>query len=129
MSHFVNYACKVVNKEYLKRSLKELGFDYSEDEIIEDYYKKHRKVELAVVRNNTKLPIGWERNQETNELDLIADWFNTGINQNQFTQKISQLNSKYLIQDVCEEKGWFVDPDDIYVDEEQKIKVRGVQYA
>lgn len=129
MSHFVNYACKVVNKEYLKRSLEELGYSYLENVMIQDYYKKQRKVDLAVVRNNVKLPIGWVENEETNELDLIADWFNTGVNQNQFTQKISQLNSKYLIQDVCEDNGWFVDPDDIFINEEQKIKIKSVQYA
>lgn len=129
MSHFVNYKCKVVNKEYLKKSLKELGYDYSEDEIIQDYFKKQRRVELAVVQNNVKLPIGWVKNNETEELELIADWFNTGINQHQFTEKISILNSKYLIEDVCEEHGWFVDPDDIFVDEEQQVKVKAVQYT
>lgn len=127
MSHFVNYECKVENLENLKKALTEMNYNYEENVTIVDYYGKRRPVVLAVMRDNKKLPVGW--NLENNELKLVADWYGTKINQKQFTDKITQLNSKFLVQEACEEEGWYVDLDEIVENEQGEIEVIAVRYA
>ena len=127
MSHFVNYECKVKNLDYLKQALTEMGYQYSEKVTITDYYNKKRYADLAVVREGQLLPIGWTTEGE--ELKLYADWFNTGVNQRQFTDRISQLNSKMLVQEACEQEGWYVDLDEIVENEQGEIEIVAVRYA
>lgn len=127
MSHFVNYECKVSNLENLKKALTEMGYQYTEKTTITDYYKKDRFVALAVVQNEEKIPVGW--NIEDGELKLYADWFMTNINQKNFTDSISQLNSKFLVQEACEAEGWFIDLDEIVENEQGEIEIVAVRYA
>lgn len=129
MSHFAVYTCNVHDMNYVKRGLVEMGLDYKENVIIEDWYGQKRRAELAVVKDGELLPLGWVRNEQTNELELQADWFKVPFSQKQFTDKISQLHSKYHVLQVCEENRFYVDEDNITVNENGDIEILAVQFA
>lgn len=115
MSHFAVYTCNVSNMEYVKKGLKEMGLGYKENTVITDWYGQHRKAELAVVNESGKLlPLGWVR--ENGELGLQADWFKVPYSEKEFTNKISQLHSKYQVMEICEDNRWSVD--DVVMNEE-----------
>jgi Protein of unknown function (DUF1257) len=115
--------------DYVKRGLLEMGFDYKENVVITDYYGQKRHAELAVVRNGNLLPLGWVRNQETNELELQADWFKVPYSQKKFVDTIAQLHSKYHVLQVCEENRWHVDEDSITMNENGEIEILATQWA
>ncbi|PLC14190.1 hypothetical protein BV582_21735 [Bacillus paralicheniformis] len=121
MSHFKVYSCNVSNMEYVKKGLHEMGLDYKENTQIVDYYGQKRQAELAVVRDGRVLPLGWVRENE--ELNLQADWFKVPFSELEFTEKISQLHSKYQILGVCEENRWNVNEDEITVNEKGEIEI------
>ena len=127
MSHFAVYTCNVSNMEYVKRGLREMGLDYKENTTITDWYGQTRKAELAVVKGEKVLPLGWVRDESTGELNLQADWYVLPWSEKEFTNKISQLHSKYQVIDVCEENRWSID--DITVNENGEIEILASSFA
>jgi hypothetical protein len=127
MSHFAVYTCNVQNMEYVKSGLADMGLGYKENTIIEDFYGQKRLAELAVVKDGKVLPLGWVRNQETNELELQADWFAVPFSQKEFVDTISQLHSKYHVFSICEEYRWNID--DVTVNEQGEIEILATQFA
>jgi len=113
--------------EYVKRGLQEMGLDYKENATITDWYGQTRKAELAVVKNGKVLPLGWVRDTETNELQLQADWYVLPWSEKEFTNKISQLHSKYQVMDACEENRWSID--DISINEKGEIEILASSFA
>jgi hypothetical protein len=127
MSHFAVYTCNVSNMEYVKRGLREMGLDYKENTTITDWYGQTRKAELAVVKDGKVLPLGWVRNESTGELALQADWYVLPWSEKEFTNRISQLHSKYQVIDVCEENRWSID--DITMNENGEIEILASSFA
>lgn len=127
MSHFAVYTCNVSNMEFVKKALGEMGLGFKENTQITDYYGQNRHAELAVVKDGTVLPLGWVR--ENGELGLQADWYKVPYSEKQFTDKISQLHSKYQVLEVCEENRWNVDKDDITLNANGEIEIIATQFA
>jgi hypothetical protein len=120
MSHFAVYTCNVSNMEYVKKGLEEMGLGYKENAQITDYYRQNRQAVLAVTKDGNLLPLGWVANNNGG-VDLQADWFKVPYSEREFTNKISQLHSKYQVMDVCEENRWSID--DININSEGEIEV------
>lgn len=129
MSHFAVYTCNVSNMEYVKKGLAEMGLDFKENTTIVDYFSQERKAELAVVKDGQLLPIGWVRDNETGELGLQADWYKVPYSEKEFTNRISQLHSKYQVIDICEDNRWNVDENSIAVNEAGEIEILASTFA
>lgn len=113
--------------EFVKKGLQEMGLDYKQNTTITDYYGQNRVAELAVVKDGKLLPLGWVRDNSTNELALQADWFKVPYSEKQFTDQISQLHSKYQVIETCEENRWSVD--DVIVNDAGEIEVLASTFA
>lgn len=132
MSHFAVYDCNVSNIEYVKRGLQEMGLGFKENQVINDWARQSRTVELAVVKDGKVLPIGWNRktDEEGNQtLDLVAEWFQVPLREREFTNKLSQLHSKYQVLDVCEENRWNVDESDIKFNANGELEILAYSFA
>lgn len=129
MSHFAVYTCNVSNMEYVKRGLEEMGLGYKENQKIKDWAKQDRTVELAVVKDGKVLPIGWNTATKDGQtsLELVAEWFQVPLREREFTNKISQLHSKYQVMDICEENRWSVD--DIQINDAGEIELFASSFA
>lgn len=127
MSHFAVYTCNVSNMEFVKKALAEMGLGFKENTQITDWYGQNRQAELAVVKDGTVLPLGWVR--ENGELGLQADWYKVPYSEKQFTDRISQLHSKYQVLEVCEENRWNVDAEDITMNANNEIEIIATQFA
>ena len=127
MSHFAVYTCNVSNLEYVKKGLEEMGLGYQENTTITDWFGQKREAKLAVVENGKLIPLGWV--EEKGELALQADWYKVSYSEKQFTDKISQLHSKYQVIDICEENRWDVDMDSINVNEQGEIEIFASAFA
>lgn len=128
MSHFKKYQCKITNQDFLKKALKEMGYDYEHDAVVTDFFKQKRKVEIAVLSNKKRLPLGFTRNKE-GLYDIVADWYGINVNQENFTNRLHQLNTKYLVEKVCDENSWNIDENFEYNNVSGEIQVRAYQYA
>jgi Protein of unknown function (DUF1257) len=116
--------------DYVKRALGEMGLNFKENVKITDYYKQNRFAVLAVVSKEGKLlPLGWVQNEKTKELELQADWFKVPMSERDFTNKVSQLHSKYQVLDICDENRWNVDMEDITVNSQGEIEILATQYV
>lgn len=129
MSHFAQYDCKVSRLDFVKSALEEMGYGYKENVIISTSYGEDMKVTLGVARDGKLLPIGFTRNEEDNELELTADWWNLGIEQKEFTDTLSQLHDKYTVLEACEENNWEVEEEDITVNKKGEIEIIATQFA
>lgn len=129
MSHFAVYTCNVSNMEYVKRGLEEMGLGHKANQTITDWAKQTRTVELAVVQNGKVLPIGWNTKvvEGNTTLDLVAEWFRVPLREKEFTNKISQLHSKYQVMDVCEENRWNVD--DVVINDAGELEIFASSFA
>jgi hypothetical protein len=129
MSHFAVYTCNVSNLEYVKQGLQEMGLEGRENVVITDWYGQKRTAELAVVQEGKVLPLGWVRDEATSELGLQADWYVLPWSEKEFTNRISQLHSKYQVLDTCAENRWNVNEDDITVNEAGEIEILATSFA
>jgi len=129
MSHFAVYECKVSNLDYVKRALGEMELGYIEHTTITDWSNRKLRVALAVVKNERVLPLGWTINKETNQLELQADWFVLPFSQKDFTDKISQLHSKYQVIETCKENRWHIEEDDITINDKGEIEIIATQFV
>lgn len=129
MSHFAKYAVAVTNIEYAKQALTEMGYGYEENGIVRTQFGESRAAELVVLREGRPISLGLCRNEETNELELVADWWGLRIPQNEFTTQLSQLHAKYQVFDICEQNQWTVDQDSIQYNEEGELELTASRFA
>lgn len=129
MSHFQKFDCKVTNKTHLIKALNQMGYGVAENVLITDYFKNNVKVDVAIVREGKKLCIGFAKEEQEREYKLVADWYAQKVNQKNFTNRLNQLNTQYLVEDICEDNGWFIDSEDIVVNEKNEVEILAIQYV
>ena len=127
MSHFATYECKVSRIDFIKQALQEMGYGFKENEIVKTDFGESREAALVVMRGNKPLSVGFCRNE--NDLELVADWWKLGIPQKEFTNKLSQLHSKYQVLETCEENRWFVNEEDITVNAKGEIEILASSFS
>lgn len=106
MSHFTSIKTQIVEKEYLKRSLSDLGHAYSEGNVqIRGYQGNRTNVEIKVPTNNSGYDIGFRKSG--NAYEVVADWWGIrDINQPQFVQQIYQRYAYHATKAKLEEQGF-----------------------
>ena len=106
MSHFTSIKTQIVEKEYLKRSLDDLGHAYSEGNVqIRGYQGIQSNVEIKVPTNNSGYDIGFRK--VSNAYEVVADWWGIrDINQQQFVQQVYQRYAYHAAKTKLEEQGF-----------------------
>ena len=106
MSHFTTIRTQIVEKEYLKQALQDLGYAYQEGAVkVNGYRGNQTTAELKIATSNAGYDIGF--NKTGNSYELIADWWGIrDLNQQTFVQQLSQ---RYAYHSACaklEEQGF-----------------------
>ena len=123
MSHYTHVECKVDDMEALKKALTELGYTTHEGSHDIRSYGQTRTFEMSIIKDGKQLPIGWIKDNDGYRLE--GDFYMTGINTQEFGQKISQLHTKYKTESWLQKKGYRVRHE---VNEEGKMVVVGTRW-
>jgi hypothetical protein len=97
MSHFSKIKTQFVEKEFLLKALKDLGYEYEEGEqTINGFGGNKAKVDI-LIRLRLSYDIGFRKNGDSYE--IIADWWGVhGVKQKEFTEKLLQ---RYAYHATC----------------------------
>jgi hypothetical protein len=95
----------MIDKEYVKKALKDLGFDYQEGE---QQVMGFGGQKMAVdIRVPLKLSYDVGLRKKGNAYEIVADWFGVrGINQKDFTQRLMQRYAYHATRDKLEQQGF-----------------------
>ncbi len=106
MSHFTSIKTKIVEKQYLKQALSELGHIYQEGNVqIRGYQGIQTSVAIKIPTKNTGYDIGFRKSD--NAYEMVADWWGIkDINQNKFIQQVSQRYAYHAAKAKLEEQGF-----------------------
>ena len=106
MSHFTSIKTKIVEKQYLKQALSELGHTYQEGNVqIRGYQGIQTSVAIKIPTKNTGYDIGFRKTD--NAYEIVADWWGIkDINQNKFLQQVSQRYAYHAAKAKLEEQGF-----------------------
>lgn len=103
---------KDVKKKFLKEACKEMGLelDYG-THCIRGYGNYSDNITCALVKDGEILPLGFilkERNGKT-ELTLEGDFWNTGLNESTFMDKLAQTYQKVNIKTELQRHGFSIE--------------------
>lgn len=106
MSHFTTIKTQIVDKEYLKLALTDLGIVYQEGNVqISGYSGNRTGVELKIPTKNTGYDIGFRKSG--NVYEVVADWWGIkDITQEQFVQPINQRYAYHAAKSKLSEQGF-----------------------
>ena len=135
MSHWVKKHTEVldnVKKPILKDALKEMGkgFDESVKEIKNPW--GHEFVDAALLDNGVITNLGFnfipkENETEKFKLELVGDFYGTGLNENKFMTQLSQMYQKHNVLNALEEQNW--DVEDINTNNQGELVIEASQWA
>lgn len=105
MSHFSRIQTQMIDKEFVKKALKDLGFDYQEGE---QQVVGFGGQKIAVdIRIPLKFSYDVGLRKKGNAYETVADWFGVrGINQKDFTQRLMQRYAYHATRDKLEQQGF-----------------------
>ena len=106
MSHFTTIRTQIVEKEYLKQALQDLGYAYQEGAVkVNGYRGNQTTAELKIATSNAGYDIGF--NKTGNSYELIADWWGIrDLNQQTFVQQLTQRYAYHAACAKLEEQGF-----------------------
>jgi hypothetical protein len=105
MSHFSRIKTKFTEKKYLEMAIKDLGFAYEEGEQeVKAFGGQKAPVDIRI-----KLPLSYDigLHKQGETYSIVADWFGVrGINQKDFTDKLTQRYAYHAARAKLEEQGF-----------------------
>ena len=106
MSHFTRLKTKIVEKEYLKQALIDLGYKYQEGNVQVNGYSGNRtNADLKIFTSNPNYDIGFQKQEDNYE--IVADWWGIrDIQQAQFVQTLNQKYAYHAAKSKLEEQGF-----------------------
>lgn len=117
MSHWVKKETEVLNdvrKDILTLALKDMGKAYNESikEIKNPW--GHEFVDACLLDSGVTTNLGFnfvEKEGETEKfkLELVGDFYGTGINENKFMQQLSKNYQKHNVLNALENQSWNLD--------------------
>ncbi len=106
MSHFTSIKTQIIEKEYLKQALSDLGHTYQDGNVqIRGYNGDRTDVEIAVPTKSSGYDIGFRKSD--NVYEVVADWWGIlDIKQQQFLQQVNQRYAYHAARAKLEEQGF-----------------------
>ena len=133
MSHWISYKNDILKNtriNMLEKALKEMGLelDCSIKSIRNAY--GHETVNMGIRKNGELVSLGFKEVKNNNDtfLELHGDFFNTGINQQDFMDTLSQYYTKNDIVDKIENNTSY-DIESIETNEKGEFEILAYQYV
>lgn len=114
MSHFTRIKTQMVEKEYLKRALQDLGLTWEEGSLkIRGYGGKRTDVEIKIATKSPGYDIGFRKAGESYE--LVADWWGIrDVKREDFLQQITQRYAYHAARAKLEEQGFALVSEEVH---------------
>lgn len=105
MSHFSRIKTQMVDKEFVLKALKDLGFSYEEgSQEVRGFGGQKTAVEIRVP---LKLSYDFGLRKAAGGYEIIADWFGVrGVTQKDLTQKLNQRYAYHAARAKLEQQGF-----------------------
>ena len=136
MSHlltFKNDALKNADREKLAKAFSEIEgmtLDYTIKSIQNTWIQD--TVDGGLIYNGKKVPLGVKFNTDTENntiAEIVGDSYETGIDQEELTNRVSQIYQKNDIVEKCRRQRWYVRDEDIVQNEEGEYVIQAYRYA
>jgi hypothetical protein len=123
MSHFTTIKTKLTDIEAIKKSLKDMNYNFVEGSVsASGYGGRQTQVDLKITVSRG-YDIGL-RKSATGEIDIVADWYGLKkINRNKFLQNLTQRYSYHKTVDEVKKKGFSITNETITENNEIKLTV------
>lgn len=133
LSTFKNDALKNADREKLAKAFSEIegmALDYTIKSIQNTWIQD--TVDGGLVYNGRNIPLGVKFNTdaENNTIaEIVGDAYGTGIDQEELTNRVSQIYQKNDIVEKCRRQRWYVRDEDIVQNEEGEYVIQAYRYA
>jgi hypothetical protein len=136
MSHLTTYSNNsLVNTDRarLGESLRELGItlDYNDRTIKNQWI--NQQVDAAFIHDGKRIAVGinFKTDAEGNEtIEVAGDFWGTGLNQQELTNKLAQVYQKNDIIQKCKDQRWYIDnPEAIKENENGEYVIQAYRYV
>lgn len=116
-----------VDKPILCKALEEMGLTLNEDDKEVSRYRADSACDAVLYRGETKLELGmrFEQMDDRTRLQLIGDFWTTGLSQEEFVQDLSQIYKKHDCLEKLSMSGCVVE--NIYNEENGNIVIEAYQ--
>ncbi len=128
MSHFTNVQTKIKNLVALKAALKDLGYEFVEDEQgveVRGYLGQKTKADLCVKASKT-YDVGVQATAEGYQ--FVADWWGVettrGVTQEEFVKTVTQRYAYHVVMSEIARQGYTIETDEVKQDQTISITVR-----
>lgn len=106
MSHFSRIKTQMVEKEYLKQALADLGYAFEEGDVkVRGWLGRRVPVEIKVRTSNPGYDIGFRKGDAAYE--CVADWYGVrGVSQHRFLEQVTQRYAYHAALARLKEQGF-----------------------
>lgn len=134
MSCWRSYTCDVlknVDKSIVEEALKEMnvGLDTSQTRVYGRYENRSSECDGLLMLNGEAIDVGIIFNDETGHLQLVGDFWGTGLDAQEFQDSLSQTYQKINIMHQAELNGWTVDEESIETCADGSVEMEVYMYA
>jgi hypothetical protein len=106
MSHFTSIKTQMVEKKYLLKALRDLGYAYEEGEVeVRGFLGNRTGVEIRIPIGDSRYDIGFKLTGGAYE--IVADWWGIKeLNQEEFQQQVTQRYAYHAARAKLEAQGF-----------------------
>lgn len=134
MSCWRTYTCDVlknVSREVVVEALKGMGLGLNTNKhiVYGSYENREADCDGVITRGIEELSMGVVFDDGTGHLQLVGDFWATGLNSDTFQDELSQAYQKINIIQQAELNGWTVDEETVQQEEDGSISMEVYCYA
>ena len=119
MSHFSRIKTQIVEKDFLIKALKDLGFTVEEGDLKVKGFGGQKVAVQVIATQRFSYPIGFRKNQ--NSYEIIADWYGVrGSKRAKFKNELMQRYAYHATRSKLEEQGFSLISEEV----EEKGQIR-----
>jgi hypothetical protein len=124
MSHFSTIQTKIVEKDYLKKALTDLNYEWEEGNLeVRGYQGNRTPAEIRISTGNPGYDIGFRKQSENYE--IVADWWGIkNIKQEEFVQNVNQRYAYHAVKDQLGQQDFTFVEEQVQADNTIHITVR-----
>jgi hypothetical protein len=121
MSHFTTIKVQIKNGEVLQQVLQELGHTVEQNAMVRGYQGDQTVAEYVIRRSNG-YDIGFRRGGDEH-YEVIADFWGTRINQQQFIHEIQRKYAHRMLLHTVAEQGYAIEEEEVMTDGTVRVVV------
>jgi hypothetical protein len=124
MSHFTTIQTQLVVKDYLKKALDDLEYNWEEGNLeVRGYQGNRTRAEIRLETGNPGYDIGFRKQDQNYE--VVADWWGIkNIKQEEFVQQVNRRYAYHAVKDQLEQQDFSFVEEEIQEDNSIRISVR-----